>query len=80
MASESAPNRTSVAMIWLRFMPSSYVTIPRMDRLRLWHRFLCEKHIYFVLWVAAGLWVLIHFNVYNWGLPLTDDQGHLLRR
>jgi hypothetical protein len=50
-----------------------------MDRLRLWHRFLCDKHIYFALWVAAGLWVLIHYDVYNLGLPLTDDLGRPLR-
>jgi hypothetical protein len=34
-----------------------------------------DKYIYMILSVLAFLWVAVHYNMYNSGLPLTDDQG-----
>lgn len=49
-----------------------------MDRICRTHRFLREKHIYFLLWLAFGVWVVLHFNMANYGSPLTDDTGRPL--
>lgn len=47
-----------------------------LSRLRLVHRFMIDKYGYMILSVLLGLWIMAHYNVYNWGLPLTtDDRG-----
>lgn len=53
-------------------MPNSGSTIRRI------HQFCCDKYVYMWLSVAVFLWVCVHYNIYNWGMPLTDDQGRPL--
>jgi hypothetical protein len=55
-------------------------SIAPMTRLLRIHRFLRGKNLYyFVPVIALFLWCAWKFNLYSLGLPLTDDQGHLLR-
>jgi hypothetical protein len=50
-----------------------------LDSIKRAHLFLVRKHIYFIVWLLFGLWVIKHFDLFGLGLPLTDDQGHSLR-
>lgn len=55
-----------------------------MNRLLELHHFLSDKNIYrtayFVVAILGMFWVMYHYNMGTWGLPLTDDQGHPLYR
>jgi hypothetical protein len=41
---------------------------------------LVRRNVYLILLVIVVLWLFAHYNVYGWGLPLTDDLGHPLNR
>ena len=56
------------------------VHLPSKDGVLRIHRFLSSRNLYYYVAVTAlFLWCAWRFDLYNLGLPLTDDLGRPLR-